>query len=50
MFNSDADGVEEDQYYDKPVEPLGFDGVANPEAESLLSTPKTNACSLIFHP
>lgn len=49
MFNCNADGVEENEYNNKPVKPLGFNGVSDPETKSLLCSPEPNAGSFV-HP
>lgn len=49
MLHCNGDRIEKHQNDHKPIEPLRFDGVPNPEAESLFSQPKTLATPLIRH-
>lgn len=42
-------GVEEDQHYNKPIEPLRLDGVPDPEPEAFLGAPETLAATLVLH-
>lgn len=49
MLNGNGDRVEKHQNDDKPIEPLGLNGVSNPEAKTFLSQPKTFATPLIRH-
>lgn len=49
MLYCNGDCVEKYQNNDKPIEPLGFNGVSNPESKSFLSQPKTFATPLIRH-
>lgn len=49
VLHSHCDRIEEHQNDDKPIEPLSFDGMANPESEPFFCQPKTFAASLIRH-
>jgi len=49
MLDSHADGVEEHKDDDEPVELLRLYGIAYPESESLLSSPKVQARALLLH-
>lgn len=49
MFGGDGDCVEEHQHDDEPVEPLGLDGVPDPEAQPLLGPPEALAATGCFH-
>lgn len=47
MFDGNANGVEEHENDDKPVERLGLDSVSYPKPKSLLCTPELQAGTLI---
>lgn len=50
VLNGNTDGVEEHENYDKPVEPLSLDGVADPEPKALFCSPETHTGAFVFHP
>lgn len=49
MLNSHADGVEEYEDDDEPIELLRLDGVPYPEPELFLGSPELQAGALFLH-
>jgi hypothetical protein len=49
MFNSNTYGVKEYEDDDKPIKPLGLDGVPDPKPETFFRSPKILTFSLCFH-
>lgn len=49
MLDGYADGVEEHQDDDEPIEILRFYGITYPISEPLLGSPKLHTRSLVFH-
>lgn len=49
MFNRYANGIEEHQNDNEPVEPLCFHRVPDPETETFFRQPKTFTAALVAH-